>query len=172
MTLIGDFFIQSLKLVDQHPTDMACGEIIKLLEPLLLNPDTANEITQEGRKTLYERIGGLTVLGHWHPPGTAWSNPHDHGRTWAIYGVLTGWTAMYDYEIIDPQAQTVRLTRSYRIKPGMAYYYAPRAIHSHRTIGDSKLIRLEGFNLWRKELKPGGKWFKQINEYDDDDPVE
>lgn len=126
---------------------------------LLMQPEAQAACNRDGRHTIFERIGGLTVLGHWHPKSVQ-SKPHDHGRTWAIYGVVTGKTAMYEYEVVEPpknkQKGKVKLVKSYWIMPGQAFWYPTGAIHSHKTYEDSKLIRLEGFNLWRKELNPGG----------------
>jgi hypothetical protein len=35
-----------------------------------------------------------------------------------------------------------------------------RAIHSHRTVGDSRLVRVEGMNIKRRKLKIGGQYFE------------
>jgi hypothetical protein len=160
---IGEFFTQCLNLTDAYPDHIACPQIVRLLSPLLSDPNTARAITQKGRKTLYERVGGLTILGHYHPE-SIWSSPHDHGRTWAIYGVVTGKTAMHEYQIIDPPNDKhkgkVKLLRSYWIMPGQAYWFPVGGIHAHQTFDSSKLIRIEGINLWRKELKPAGRHYK------------
>jgi hypothetical protein len=155
-------FKDGVVLQETQPESIACLEIVRRLSAALLDPATSEQIKQEGRSTLFEKIGGLTILGHHHPKSVH-SIPHDHGRTWAIYGQVSGRTAMYEYEIVTPPQKgklgTVKLVKRYWILPGQAFWYPTGAIHSHQTHGDSKLIRIEGFNLWRKELKPGGRRF-------------
>lgn len=160
-----DFVDRCNCILDRYDTDTACALIVYLLTQFLRNEEHVLSIIppNDGRHVLYEKAPGeLTVLGHYHPK-TVWSRPHDHGRTWAIYGVLTGSTAMYDYEIVTPWAEgqrgTCRQTRAYWIMPGQASLFKIGAVHSHQTHGDSRLIRIEGLNIKRRELKIGGRFF-------------
>ena len=149
--------------------DTACHNITKTLARYLRSvifvkdtiPDEIN-----GRHTAYERYKGLTVLAHHHPKPVA-SEPHDHGCTWAIYGVAAAKTAMYEWELVEPpndrQRGKVKLMRSYWIMPGMAFYFPRGAIHSHRTYDDSKLIRIEGMNIRSNRFKVGGKYFEPVS---------
>ena len=149
--------------------DIACQNITKTLARYLRSavfvkdtiPDEIN-----GRHTAYERYKGLTVLAHHHPKPVA-SEPHDHGCTWAIYGVAAAKTAMYEWELVEPakdgQRGKVKLKRSYWIMPGMAFYFPRGAIHSHRTYDDFKLIRIEGMNIRSNRFKVGGKYFEPVS---------
>ena len=149
--------------------DTACLNITKTLARYLRSavfvqdtiPDEIN-----GRHTAYERYKGLTVLAHHHPQPVA-SKPHDHGCTWAIYGVATAKTAMYEWELVEPakdgQRGKVRLKRFFWIMPGMAFYFPQGAIHSHQTYDDSKLLRIEGMNIRSNHFKVDGKYFDPIS---------
>ncbi len=121
---------------------------------MLLDRNTIEAIQAVGRNILHEKLGGVTFLGHHHPRTVA-SRPHDHGRTWVMYGVVSGKTAMYDYARTAKRG-TVDLVNSYWVTPGQSYLYKVGDIHSHQTYGDSRLIRIEGLNLWRKSNKAGG----------------
>jgi len=76
--------------------------------------------------------------------------PHDHGPTWAIYGQAIGETEMTDWEMITPpqgdKPGEVKMTKSYRLKPGDAHLYPEGAIHAPLRDGPTRLIRIEGQN--------------------------
>ena len=129
-------------------------QIINLMPKILVNKDIIDAIDTEGRNTLYEIPEGFTILGHKHTIGD-WSPPHDHGTTWAIYGVLEGKTLMNEWDL--QSSGKVRHRKAYWIHPGEAYFYPIRAIHSHKTTDNSKLIRIEGVNIWRYNVD--GKTF-------------
>ena len=65
---------------------------------------------------------------------------------------------MYEWELVEPandgQRGKVKLTRSYWIMPGMAFYFPQ---------GVSKLIRIEGMNIRSNSFKVGGKYFEPIS---------
>ena len=76
--------------------DTACQNITKTLAWYLRSAGFVKDTIPDeinGRHTAYERYKGLTVLAHHHPKPVA-SKPHDHGCTWAIYGVGAAKTAM------------------------------------------------------------------------------
>ncbi len=105
------------------------------------------------RKVLYEDPAlGFCVCGHVYqkPSGGA---PHDHGSSWAIYGLAEGDTEMTDWTITTPGTgdapALVVPERHYVMKPGDAHYYAVGAVHSPKFTTLTRLIRIEGANLDR-----------------------
>lgn len=103
------------------------------------------------RKVLYEDPElGFAICGHVYD-GIRDGGPHDHGSSWAIYGVAVGETEMTDWEIVErgegDRPTLVRPARTYMLRPGDAHYYAPGAVHSPRTQRPVKLVRIEGRNL-------------------------
>jgi predicted metal-dependent enzyme (double-stranded beta helix superfamily) len=121
----------------------------------LLDKDfVADHVTAEQckpRKVLYQDPElGFCVCGHVYSEGRTGS-PHDHGSTWAIYGVAEGTTEMTDWKIVKQgqgDAPTlVEPVRSYEMKPGDCHVYETGAVHSPRMSPATKLIRIEGGNL-------------------------
>jgi len=103
------------------------------------------------RKVLYEDPElGFCICGHVYE-GAANGAPHDHGSSWAIYGVAQGDTEMTDWRIVK-QAEgdapnLVEPVKTYVMKPGDAHVYDVGAVHSPMRAGPTKLVRIEGKNL-------------------------
>ena len=105
------------------------------------------------RKVLYEDADlGFCICGHVYE-GAAEGGPHDHGSTWAIYGVATGDTEMTDWRIVTPGSgeapSLVEPVRKYLMKPGDSHFYDVGVVHSPNRKGPTKLVRIEGRNLDR-----------------------
>ena len=114
----------------------------------------ARHITKEDckpRKVLFEDPQlGFAVCGHYYE-GKAAGKPHDHGSSWAIYGLAAGTTEMTDWTIIKPgegaAPALVEPVRTYQLRPGDAHFYDVGAVHSPMFDGVTKLLRIEGANL-------------------------
>jgi predicted metal-dependent enzyme (double-stranded beta helix superfamily) len=103
------------------------------------------------RKVLYEDPElGFCVCGHVYETA-AHGTPHDHGSSWAIYGLAVGDTEMTDWRIVRPgdgaNPTLVEPERSYLLQPGDAHFYDVGVVHSPRRDGLTKLVRIEGTNL-------------------------
>ncbi len=103
------------------------------------------------RKVLYEDPElGFCVCGHVYE-GAAAGAPHDHGSSWAIYGLAVGDTEMTDWRIVQDgdgdNPKLVKPERSYVLRPGDAHFYDVGVVHSPNRAGPTKLIRIEGGNL-------------------------
>jgi hypothetical protein len=103
------------------------------------------------RKVLYEDPElGFCVCGHVYE-GAAAGAPHDHGTSWAIYGLAVGDTEMTDWRIVKKgegdSPTLVEPERSYVLKPGDAHFYPAGFVHSPNRAGPTKLVRIEGGNL-------------------------
>ena len=114
------------------------------------------------RKILYEDPElGFCILAHVNH-GAKESQPHDHGKYWAIYGQAEGETIMSDWQLVEPAKDgkpgKVRHLRAYPLRPGMAKLYNEGDIHSPRRDGPTRLIRIEGRNM---EGQPRGT-FEQV----------
>jgi predicted metal-dependent enzyme (double-stranded beta helix superfamily) len=79
------------------------------------------------------------------------SPPHDHGRTWAIYGQVSGVTEMTLWKKLsepkDGKPGTVEALEVYDLKPGMARTYDVGVLHSPSRDLPTRLIRIEGRNM-------------------------
>lgn len=93
---------------------------------------------------------GFEVLAHVNEKARR-SPPHDHGRSWAIYGQAIGYTDMTEYRRVDdrsdPEVAKLELIRRYRLNPGEVGIFAGNAIHAIDYPDKSRFIRVTGTNL-------------------------
>src|SRR5262249_40850894 len=99
-----------------------CGLVSKALldQDFIAKHLTADQCRP--RKVLYEDPElGFCICGHVYDK-PARGEPHDHGPTWAIYGVALGNTEMTDWRIVrqgDGDAPSlVKPVKTYTMKPG------------------------------------------------------
>lgn len=129
----------------------------KLVSKVLLDKDfvdrhlTADQC--KPRKVLYEDPElGFCICGHVYEK-PAHGEPHDHGSSWAIYGLAVGDTEMTDWRIVRKGDGTnptlVEPERTYVLKPGDSHFYDVGVVHSPRRDSLTKLVRIEGANLDR-----------------------
>jgi len=130
-------------------------EVCALVSKALLDKDfVARYVTEaecKPRKVLYEDPElGFCICGHVYTRPMN-GGPHDHGSSWAIYGVAEGRTEMTDWKMVQPAAgdgpKLVAAERVYVMQPGDAHLYEVGAVHSPKTEGLTKLVRIEGANL-------------------------
>jgi len=105
------------------------------------------------RKVLYEDPElGFCICGHVYEK-PAHGQPHDHGSSWAIYGVAVGDTEMTDWRIVKKgdgaNPTLVEPERTYVMKPGDSHFYDVGVVHSPNRDTLTKLVRIEGSNLDR-----------------------
>jgi hypothetical protein len=129
--------------------------VCKLVSKALLDQEfIAKHLTAEQcrpRKVLYEDPElGFCVCGHVYE-NAAHGAPHDHGSSWAIYGLAVGDTEMTDWRVVrkgegdDPTL--VEPAKTYVLKPGDSHFYDVGVVHSPKRDGLTKLVRVEGKNL-------------------------
>jgi len=129
--------------------------VCKLVSKVLVDQEfIARHLTADQcrpRKVLYEDPElGFCVCGHVYE-GPARGSPHDHGSSWAIYGLASGDTEMTDWRIVKKgegdQPNLVEPVRTYTLKPGDSHFYDVGVVHSPNRGGPTKLVRIEGCNL-------------------------
>src|SRR5215468_5667802 len=101
--------------------------VCKLVSRALLDEEfIARHLTADQcrpRKVLYEDPElGFCVCVHVYEDGASTGKPHDHGSSWAIYGVAVGDTEMVDWRIVkraEREAQIlVHTPKTYVMNPG------------------------------------------------------
>ena len=131
--------------------------VCKLVSKVLLDKEfVATHLTEEQckpRKVLYEDPElGFCICGHVYPK-PAHGEPHDHGSSWAIYGLAVGDTEMTDWRIVRKGDGTspslVEPEKTYVLRPGDSHFYDVGVVHSPRRDTLTKLVRVEGANLDR-----------------------
>ncbi|KAF0105291.1 MAG: hypothetical protein FD144_635 [Rhodospirillaceae bacterium] len=132
-------------------------EVCKLVSKVLLDEAfVAKHLTADQcrpRKVLYEDPElGFCICGHVYETA-AHGAPHDHGPSWAIYGLATGDTEMTDWRIVKKgegdEPSLVEPTKTYVLKPGDSHFYDVGVVHSPKRDGLTRLVRIEGSNLDR-----------------------
>lgn len=103
------------------------------------------------RKVLYEDPElGFCICGHVYETA-AHGAPHDHGSSWAIYGLAVGDTEMTDWRIVERGDENnptlVAPEQTYVLQPGDAHFYDVGVVHSPKRDSLTKLVRIEGANL-------------------------
>ena len=124
------------------------------LEKLLAERDFLAEhvlTAAPGRHTLYEDPElGFCVLVHVNPKAQK-SPPHDHGRSWAVYGQVTDYTDMTEWQREDDGSDSahakIKPVKKYRLNPGQAGIYQDGAIHSIDYPDNARFIRVTGTDL-------------------------
>jgi predicted metal-dependent enzyme (double-stranded beta helix superfamily) len=135
--------------------------VVENLEKLLKNRDFVNEIcgpdAETGTHVLYQDPEKeFMVLSHINPKGKT-SPPHDHGKSWAIYGQAVQFTEMTEYDRVDKGGEDgkaeVKQSRKYRLDPGMAGIFKADEIHSIHFPDDTRFIRVTGTDLSKLNTK-------------------
>jgi predicted metal-dependent enzyme (double-stranded beta helix superfamily) len=95
----------------------------------------------------------FVLLAHTEPTGL-YRPPHDHGRSWVIYGVQQGESVMTTYARVKDPNGTVRLVRreSTTVRPGQVQVYLPGDIHDTRcTFGPALIYRFTERDLKKED---------------------
>lgn len=165
---LDQFIADAKSALSSDPGPGGREQVRANLEKLLSEPDFirqyAGDDQPRGLKVLYEDPKlGFQVLAHINGKARI-SPPHDHGKSWAIYGQATQYTDMIEWEReddgADPKKAKLRPVKKYRLTPGKAGIYQDGTIHSIDYPDDARFIRVTGADLdkiprIRVDLKTG-----------------
>ncbi len=130
-------------------------EIRRLLEKLLKDDvflaEKCGPNAEPGIRTVHrDQETGFNVLVHIYAKGKT-SPPHDHGKSWAVYGQAVGWTDMTLWRRNDDGSNEGHADlveeRTFRLEPGMAGRFDPGVIHSIHFEDGAKFVRVTGTDL-------------------------
>ncbi len=151
-----DQFISDCRTsLSRDPGPKGREEVRVRLERLLANQDFVREHcgddVPQGLKTLYEDPKlGFQILAHINNKARA-GEPHDHGKSWAIYGQATKYTDMTEWDRVDdrrePKRAKLKETKKYRLNAGQAGTFQDGAIHAINYPDMSRFVRVTGTNL-------------------------
>lgn len=105
---------------------------------------------------------GFVLLAHTEPAGL-YRPPHDHGRSWVIYGVQHGRSEMGTYGRLEDASGRPRLVKrgAAGVEAGQVQVYLPGDIHDTRcSVGPALLFRFT-----ERDLKVEDKVERQITRY-------
>ena len=152
---LKQFIADARGALKSDPGPAGREQVRRALERLLQDKDflatQCSEATPPGLYRLYEDPDlGFQVLAHFNK-GARVSPPHDHGRSWAIYGQATLYTDMTEWERTDdgtdPKKAALKVKRRYRLTPGQAGIFQNGDIHSIDYPENARFIRVTGANL-------------------------
>lgn len=111
---------------------------------------------------------GFVLMAHTEPVGL-YRPPHDHGRSWVIYGVQRGESEMGTYGRVEAGAAQSRLVKrnATRVEAGCAQVYLPGDIHDTRCCRGPALL----FRFTERDLKVEDKVEGQVTRYLERDGV-
>ena len=130
-------------------------QLRRLLERLLQDPDFValycGAQAEPGIRSVYrDAETGFNVLVHVYATGKT-SVPHDHGKSWAVYGQAAGWTDMSLWKRTDDGSTEghaeLAPQETFRLEPGMAGVFEPGVIHAIHFLDGARFVRVTGTDL-------------------------
>jgi predicted metal-dependent enzyme (double-stranded beta helix superfamily) len=152
---LEQFIADCRTTLTRDPGPAGRNEVMKNLEHLLKNQEFVEEYCGNdqpaGIKVLYEDPKlGFQVLAHIMDKARV-SPPHDHGKSWAIYGQAKEYTDMTEWQREDdgkdPTHAKIKPVKKYRLNPGHAGIYQDGAIHSIDYPDKARFVRVTGTDL-------------------------
>jgi hypothetical protein len=105
---------------------------------------------------------GFVLLAHTEQAGL-YRSPHDHGRSWVIYGIQHGEVEMNTYARVQEPGGEVRLVKrsSTLVCAGQAQVYLPGDIHDTRCVSDKALL----FRFTERDLRVEDRQHRRLTRY-------
>ena len=105
---------------------------------------------------------GFVLLAHTEQKGL-YRPPHDHGRSWVVYGVQQGESEMTTYGRVQGPDGIVRLIKreSKIVRPGEVQVYLPGDIHDTRCVSGPALL----YRFTERDLKQEDKQEHRITRF-------
>jgi predicted metal-dependent enzyme (double-stranded beta helix superfamily) len=75
------------------------------------------------------------------------SPPHDHGRSWAVYGQAAQYTDMTIWSAAGNDDGRIEPVRQFRLEPGQAGLFDAGEIHSIEYPDGAKFVRVTGVDM-------------------------
>jgi predicted metal-dependent enzyme (double-stranded beta helix superfamily) len=137
------------------PGEAGLAEVRDHLAKLLASPADLDAITgpnpKPGKHVAYhDDVTDMYVL-LLVSAGAGRIPPHDHGDSWAVYGVVRGSSEIEEWRRLDdgsvPGTAKIEKFEQYQLKPGMAKLYHNRMIHTTDSAAGTLLVRVTGTDL-------------------------
>jgi predicted metal-dependent enzyme (double-stranded beta helix superfamily) len=102
------------------------------------------------------------LLAHTEPAGL-YRPPHDHGRSWVVYGVQQGISEMTTYARVTDADGTMSLVKrgSTLLHPGEVQVYLPGDIHDTRCVEGPALL----YRFTERDLKKEDRQEHRVTRY-------
>lgn len=152
---LTDFCRDARAALMDDPGTPGRRKLIPLLEKLLANeafvatqlgPDEPSGVT----KLYLDPDLGFEVLAHVNREPSK-NSLHDHGPSWAVYGMAYNFTDMTEYRRVENgpvgETETVEKTKAYRLEQGKATLFDTGVIHALDRSLETRLVRVTGADL-------------------------
>ena len=131
--------------------EAVCAKLVQLLKEEAFIAEYCGPNAKPGIQMIYRCAEtGSNLLVHIYEKGKT-GPPHDHGKSWAIYGQAVGKTIMTTWKRLDDGSQTGKASleknKSFELNPGMAGTFEIGDVHSIQICDGSKFIRVTGTDL-------------------------
>jgi hypothetical protein len=105
---------------------------------------------------------GFVLLAHTEQAGL-YRPPHDHGRSWVLYGIQHGEIEMGTYARIEDEDGAPRLVKrnTTLVRAGEAQLYLPGDIHDTRCVSDTALL----FRFTERDLRVEDRQHHRLTRY-------
>lgn len=152
---VENFCADARAAIKSDPGPDGREKVRQCLERLLKEKDfiekECNSDMNAGVRTIYrDPETDFNLLVHAYAQ-TRTSPPHDHGRSWAIYGQAVKWTEMTVWKRKDDGSKEgyadLEAETTYRLEPGMAAKFDPGVIHSIHFPEGAQFVRVTGTDL-------------------------
>lgn len=109
-----------------------------------------------------DRDHGFMLLAHTEQAGL-YRPPHDHGRSWVLYGIQRGEIEMRTYAMTEAEDGAVRLVRrnTTLVRAGQAQLYLPGDIHDTRCVSETALL----FRFTERDLRVEDREHRRLTRY-------
>ncbi len=152
---LEEFNVDARKALKANPGAAGRDAVRVKLEQLLTEETFVAQYygpdAKPGIETIYRcPETGFNVLVHIYEKGKT-GPPHDHGKSWAIYGQVVGKTVMTVWKRLDDGSKdgkaSLEIDKSFELGPGMAGTFEIGDIHSIQICDGSKFVRVTGTDL-------------------------
>lgn len=111
---------------------------------------------------------GFLLLAHTEQAGL-YRPPHDHGRSWVLYGIQHGEIEMGTYARLEGEDGSVRLVKrnTTLVRAGEAQLYLPGDIHDTRCMSDTALL----FRFTERDLRVEDRQHRRLTRYVEDNGI-
>lgn len=105
---------------------------------------------------------GFVLLAHTEQAGL-YRPPHDHGRSWVLYGIQHGEIEMGTYARIEDEGGASRLVKrnTTLVRAGEAQLYLPGDVHDTRCVSDTALL----FRFTERDLRVEDRQHHRLTRY-------
>ena len=105
---------------------------------------------------------GFMLLAHTEQAGL-YRPPHDHGRSWVLYGIQRGEIEMGTYARMETDDGEVRLVKRNTtvVRAGQAQLYLPGDIHDTRCVSGTALL----FRFTERDLRVEDRENRRLTRY-------